>query len=68
MNTEHILIALKKLVEHEIPCVKSNRKGYDFFIEDIADDIPITAEENESTQAFGVHLSKQEVIDFAKTF
>jgi len=44
MNTEHILIALKKLVEHEIPCVKSNRKGYDFFIEDISDDIPITAE------------------------
>jgi hypothetical protein len=67
MNPSHILTALKKLVEHEIPCVKSNRKGYDFFIDDIGDDIPITAEENESTQAFGIHLSKQEVIDFAKT-
>ena len=54
MNTEHILIALKKLVEHEIPCVKSNRKGYDFFIEDIADDIPITAEENDTSTEYDV--------------
>lgn len=59
--------ALKKLEENEIPCVGSNRKGFDFFIEDNADDIPITIEENESNQAFGVHLTEKDVIDFAKT-
>jgi len=62
-----IELAILKLKEKEIPCVDSRVKGYDYFIQDNGDDLSLTNEENEIAQAFGVHLTEQEVIDFSKT-
>jgi hypothetical protein len=59
--------AILKLKENEITCVVSRVKGYDYFIIDNGDDLPLTEEENEATQSFGVHLTEQELIDFSKT-
>jgi len=59
--------AILKLKENKIPCVVSRVKGYDYFIIDNGDDLPLTEKENEATQSFGVHLTEQELIDFSKT-
>lgn len=59
--------ALAKLKEAEIPCTESNKKNFDYFIADNQDDIPISDEENEGIQAFGIHMTEKDIIEFAET-
>jgi len=57
--------AKEKLKLQGIPLLVSVRKGFDYFVPDTMDDIPLTEEDNENLQAFGVHLSETDVIKFA---
>lgn len=63
----NIIEAITHLEKNDIPVLKSNRKGFDYFIQDTMDDIPISDAENEDTQSFGVHMLEKEIIEFAET-
>ena len=57
--------AKNKLLNEDIEVLESNRKGFDYFIPELGDTIPISEEENEYIQGFGVHLTAQQLIEFA---
>jgi len=57
--------AKETLKENEIPVMESIRKGYDYFIPDTMDDVPLSDEENEISQAFGIHMTETELIEFS---
>jgi hypothetical protein len=60
--------ALKKLKEEGQEVHLSNRKGFDYFVASGLDELPlgVSIADNIDIQAFGTHLTKNDVIIWAK--